>query len=143
MGKNILNIFEISLSLFVIFAIGMEYSGKNSSYRVDFDLFEISYLRIGIDLVLIGIFILRLFQIISTMLVKNAKEVKRRNLFFISLLYFVLLIPDLYQYFLWFYYAYMTPAGIRLIVYILPVVIWTYRMTKKQLITAPTRKQVL
>lgn len=135
--KNILNIIESGLILFAIYGIGIEYSGKYSSYRSEWNVFNYEYTRIIIDFVVLGIFALRIFQISRMIIGENVTELSRKKFLLISSIYLILMLPDFYAYFCWFYYTQLPPAGILLFIYTLPLIIWTYKMTKKQIITAP------
>ncbi len=133
--KNILNIVEVGLILFAIYGIGIDSSGKFARYRSDWKILNYENTRIVIDLVVIGIFTLRIFHIGRTIFVANATAINRKNILLITIIYLVIMAPDLYGYFLGYYYAHMTGSGLRLLIYTLPIIIWTYRVTRKQLIT--------
>ena len=131
--KTILNLLEITLLSFGIYGILTEYSGKFSSYRYSWDESNADYIRLSFDIIVIGIFILRIFQIIVRIIKKNLPEISRKQLLLILVLYVISVGADLSQYAYWFYYTDLTAPAIRLGIYTIPVLIWIYRMRTEKL----------
>lgn len=130
--RNLLNRFELVIILVAILNIGSDYCEKYSSYRSEWKFLNVNYLRPAIDCLVIGVFSLRVWQILRIFFGKNSGEVKRSTLSLMFSVYVVLILPDLYQYFLWSYYTDLLSPKMRLTIYAIPIVIWTYRMMKKQ-----------
>ena len=132
-GKIILGIIELGNIFLISWLIYTEYSGYYSSYRIFWPPSFSIYLEPLCDLIVLGIFLVRIFQIVNSFFKEKIQQENRKNLLFIMLVYLIVQIPDFYSYYAWFTMTKLEVAGVRLLLILLPLLIWGFRIlvTKK------------
>ena len=117
---------EIVIFLLVVWIMYPDYADHLSSYRFNWDGIGFGFFRIIQDILVVLILSYRIYLIL---ILKKPEK----GIWLTLLIYVGLCLMDIYQSFMWVYYARL---GLPIfLVLISPVLIWTFRGIKKRLLT--------
>lgn len=127
MLKRALSILELLTIGWIILGIPGFYEATNSTVRFSV---QIGSIRIVLDLIIIGTLLFRAIQIIKNFK-KNQNELEHPKKLekVIYLIYLFSVIPDLYTWFQWTYFANL--YFLNLIIFALPVLLWTVEIIRR------------
>lgn len=124
----ILGIIELVDILLISWMIYSVYSGYYSSFRIFWSSSFSIYFEPLCDLIVIGIFVLRIFQIVNSFYQEKTQKQIRRNLFVIILVYLIVQIPEFYSYCKWYTIIEDGVIANRFLLILFPLLIWGFRI---------------
>lgn len=124
----ILGIIELANILLISWMIYSEYSRYYSSFRIFWSPSFSIYFEPLCDLIVIGIFVLRISQIVNSFYREKTQKQIRRNLLFIILVYLIVQIPEFYSYCKWFTIIEDGVIANRFLLILFPLLIWGFRI---------------